>query len=160
METNKPKIIIVLDNIKYNNNVGPILRIADAINAYKLIICREGKLKYTNKQLLILKKISRGAIDYVNWELCQDSFSVVKELKENNTKIVSIDIRSDKYIYPINIEQNESIAIVFGSESQGINPGIIKLSDEVLKIPMMGKANSLNVATAVAIATYSLLNIQ
>lgn len=154
------KLYFILDNVKYNNNLGPIFRIADAVNVEKIFFCSENKTALSNHRLAIIKKSSRGSSEYVNWEVCPDTLSVVKSLKEQGTCIISIDIKGNKLITDSNINIKYPLAIVFGAEATGIDEKILDISDETLKIPMYGRVNSLNVASAVAIAAYKIMELR
>lgn len=149
-------IYLVLDNVRYKNNVGAIFRIADAYRVKKILLCRKNKEWMNDNQVNILKKISRGAIDYTDWELRQDAFEVVQQLKINGVQIVSLDINADTLINEADPGITFPVALVFGSEGPGVNPEIVNVSDKLLKIPMEGTGPSLNVASSVAIVTYKI----
>lgn len=150
------KLYLVFDNVKYNNNIGPIFRLADAFKVKKVFLCRDNKLKFKPNQLEIIKKSSRGASILVDWELRQDTLELVRELKANNVHILSVDLKSKKFIDDPSVDIRYPLALVFGSESNGISRNIIDLSDEAIKLPMYGKSPSLNVASCVAIVTYKI----
>jgi tRNA G18 (ribose-2'-O)-methylase SpoU len=149
-------LYIILDNVKYNNNIGPIFRVADSFNVKKLYLCREGREKFKQKKLEILKKSSRGAINFVDWELHPDAVKLVQDLKAEGVHIISVDIRAKKYINAPTLKIKYPAALVFGTEAIGLNPEIVDISDEIVKIQMNGKIPSLNVCSAVAIATYQI----
>lgn len=153
----KDKILhIVLDNVKYNNNIGPIFRVADALQVEKIWICRENPEKITSYKREVMLKSSRGALNYINWDIHLESYKVVKELKEKGFQIISVDINGQKYADSKDLIIKHPVALVFGSEKDGINKDILEISDEILKIPMYGKVPSLNVASSVAILTYKI----
>ncbi|MEW5821063.1 MAG: TrmH family RNA methyltransferase [Cyanobacteriota bacterium] len=153
-------VCIVLDNIRYKNNIGPILRVAYAFEIKKVFICRRNKEELKPDQLLILRKISRGASDFVNWELKQDSIELVKSLKEKGLYIVSVDIRSSLLLSQSEVRFQYPLALVFGHEGHGVDPEIIKLSDMIIKIPMIGEGNSINVGSSVAIVAYKIRELE
>ena len=146
-------IYIVLDNIKYAQNIGLIFRLADAFAIKKIFLCRNNKQKLNPNQERILFKASRGAIDWVNWEFKNSCVDLIKELKSNNINIIGVEtglnselINKTKLTYPL--------AFVFGSEDDGISSEVLELTDNLIKIPMQGKGKSLNVSTSVSIAIY------
>lgn len=149
-----PELYIVLDDVKYFNNVGPVFRIADAIQAKKVYFCRHNAKPLNQGKKDILKKTSRGTFDYVPWEMHSNTVEVVKSLKEKGIHIVSVDLQATKDIFSKEIEIKFPVALVFGSESVGVNPEIVSLSDEIVKIPMYGQCESLNIASSVAILAY------
>ena len=153
---NNNELHIVLDNVRYNNNVGPIFRVAEAYNVSKIHICRGNRDQFSDQQMRILRKNSRGAIDYVDWELTNNSYETVKNLKDRGINIISIDIRAKQNIASLNFKLAYPIALVFGHEGHGVDPEIIQISDELIKIPMFGQGTSLNVASSVAIIVYKI----
>ena len=66
--------------------------------------------------------------------------------------IVSASEKSDKNLYEIDLKK--PVAIVMGSENKGINKSVLKISDEIIKLPMYGKIESLNVSVACGIFLY------
>lgn len=153
------EIYIVLDNVRYKNNVGAIFRVADAYRIKKIFLCRKNKEWMNENQVSILKKISRGAIDFVDWQLYQDSVEAVSHLKNSGVQIVSLAVEAKTEISEPELALQFPLAIVFGSEGPGVNQQIIKQSDKLLKIPMAGKGQSLNVASSVAIVAYKIREI-
>lgn len=153
------KLYIVLDNVRYYKNLGPIFRLADAYNVTKIFICRGNREEFNQGQIDILKKISRGASEYVQWELVKDTVELVKSLKKEGITIASVDIRANKSISDNNLSFTTPLALVFGHEGHGIDSQIIEMSDLLLKIPMYGKGSSLNIASSVAIVLYKIIEL-
>lgn len=150
------KLYIVLDNVRYYKNLGPIFRLADAFNVTKIFICRANREEFNQGQIDIIKKISRGASEYVHWELVQDTLHLIETLQADGVSIVSLDIRTDKLLSDNNLSLKYPMALVFGHEGHGVDPKIIETSDMLLKIPMFGKGTSLNIASSVAIVLYKI----
>lgn len=150
------QIYLVLDNVRYKNNLGPIMRIVDAFDIRKLFVCIKTRDAFNPDQLLIIKKVSRGVSEYIDWQLVHDSLKIVQELKANGVKIVSIDLSGLRNISDAGLTFEFPIALVFGHEGHGIDPEILNISDEIFKIPMFGRGNSLNVASSVAIVAYKI----
>lgn len=153
------KLYIILDNVRYYKNLGPIFRLADAYNVEKIFICRGNREEFNQGQIDILKKISRGASEYVQWELVVDTVKLVKTLKEQGITVASVDIRANKLISDADLSFSFPLALVFGHEGHGIDPQITAMSDLLLKIPMYGKGNSLNIASSVAIVLYKIIEL-
>ena len=134
-------MIFLLDNIRSKFNVGSIFRTADAFNLEKLILC--GFTPYPPD-----KEISKTAIwaeEVVNWQFYQDSFEVVKILKEQWRKIISVELaKNSKKIWEIKFNWDE--VFVFWNEIDWVNKKILEISDEILEIPMKWKVKeSMNV---------------
>jgi len=78
--------------------------------------------------------------------------SVIKEYKKQGYKIVATSLDTNKYIYDINFSEKQ--IIVIGNESNGVSKEIQESADMKVKIPMKGKAESLNAAVATSIIAY------
>ncbi|MEI7474403.1 MAG: TrmH family RNA methyltransferase [bacterium] len=153
-QQNKDKsIYIVLDNVKYSNNLGPIFRLIDGLGIKKLYICKEKTTSFNNSQINILNKTSRGTFNHVDWELSPSTYETVKKLKENGVYIIGIET-GDKSLEITKTQFQYPLALILGKEDDGIADNIIKMCDKLVKIPMKGVGKSLNVSTAAAIAVY------
>ncbi|MFH1855356.1 MAG: RNA methyltransferase [bacterium] len=144
------EIYIVLDNIKSMENVGAIFRTADAIKAKKIFLCGITATPPRRK----IFKVSIGAVEWVDWEYVSKANVKVKMLKEQGVQIIaleqtdkSVDFRKTKYKRPI--------AIVLGHEKNGVSKEVLELCDQTVEIPMLGRSNSLNVATSAGIILYA-----
>lgn len=150
--TNKD-IYIILDNVKYFKNLGPIFRIAEGFGIKKIFLCKENQEGLNHHQIQILKKSSRGTANRIEWDFANNSKEIIKKLKENGVFIAAIET-DEKAELLQNSEFKLPVALVFGSENNGISIDTLKLCDTILKIKMTGTAKSINVASAVAIAAY------
>ncbi len=151
------KLYIVLDNTKYAKNIGAIIRIADAFCVEKVFICKSNTQKLNNCQKQILHKTSRGVSKFVNWEFRNSCIEIVKDLKSENTSIASVEI-DKKSILLSDFKPVFPLALVFGSEKEGISSEVMNISDYILSIPMNGIGKSLNVSTTASIVVYDVLN--
>ena len=80
---------------------------------------------------------------------------VTQDLKDSGLKIIACTEKSEVDIYSINYKG--PICIILGSEKDGISQNLFELSDEKVKIPMLGKIESLNVSSSSAIILYELI---
>ena len=120
--------IVVLDNIISALNVGSIFRTSSGIGIDKIYICGitptpfENGKKFIgqNKKRKDFIKTSLGSEDEIKWEYRENIFEIIKELKDNNFEIISLeqDEKSADYKY-VKIEK-ENVAIIIGSERNGI----------------------------------------
>jgi len=143
----------VLDDIRSVYNIGAIFRTSDAIRAEKLFLC--GITAHPPRK--DLEKTALGATEVVPWEYRPSTRAMILKLKENRVKICaleltrrSVDFKEAKYEFPM--------ALVLGNEVDGVGPEILDLADMVVQIPMLGRAKSLNVATAYGIVGYEILH--
>ena len=76
-------------------------------------------------------------------------------MQENNYKIIATVLKTDEEIY--NFEFPDKCALVFGSEGEGLRKNIINLCDSLVRIPMVGKIDSLNVSVSAGVFLYEIL---
>ncbi len=153
------EIRIILDNIRSVHNVGSIFRTAETLGISK-IYCLETTPtpldRFKNKRK-DFAKVSLGAEEIVAWEHIDDIKGLVKELKKDGFKIVSLEQDEKSVDYKkINISGNT--VIVLGNEVDGVSKYLLQESDEIAEIPMMGKKESLNVSVAGAVFLYRILD--
>ena len=148
-------LFFVLDNVYDTYNIGAFFRLADAVGVKELILCGISETPPNTK----ISRSSRGMDKYVKWRYFEETIEAVKYLKENhNALIYSVEITQDAKIYTQIDYPYQNIALVFGSETYGIKPEVIKSSDAVIKIPMFGRNCSLNVVVSAGIISYHILN--
>lgn len=144
------KKYILLDNIRSCLNVGAIMRTCDW--AWFDWIFLTGFTPTPPR-----KEITKTAIwaqDYVFWEYYSDPIEIICKLKSEWVKIITLE-QNEKSINFDKLKKDEnSICIVVWNEIWGVNKNIIDLSDIVVEIPMLGKKQSLNVATSAGIIMY------
>ena len=149
---NRNPVFVILDNVRSALNVGAIFRSCDATLVGKLYLCGITAYPPHNK----IPKTAIGATEVVPWEYVKDTVEVVKKLKEQDTTIASVEI-TKKSINYTDFEFPKPIAIVLGHEIHGVSDEVLKLSEVTLGIPMLGRANSLNVATTTGIVLYEII---
>ena len=138
-------LILILDEIADPHNLGAILRSADAFNV-------DGIIMKNRNQVLVnatVFKVSTGAANYVKVAVVSNLTNAIKRLKDEGYWIYAAD-GSAKEDYS---KQNYSgpTALVVGSEGFGISRLVLENSDIIIKIPMYGHVNSLNVSVATGI---------
>lgn len=145
-------IFLVLDNIRSMYNVGAIFRSAEGARVKKIYLCGMTATPPREK----IYKTSLGAVNFVPWEYCDDAKSVVKELKADGVQIIALE-QTDKSINYKKAKYKQPLAIVVGHELKGVSEDTLKEAQLHVEIPMYGRANSLNVATATGIILYEAL---
>ena len=140
-------IIVALDDIQDPGNLGTILRTIDSIGLSQVLISKGTADPYNPKVV----RSTMGAIYRVKVIECDDLKETLKEIKKNKFKILVTSLDDSKSIY--DIKYNKKV-IVIGNEANGVEEEIVKLSDEKIKIPMLGKTESLNASVATGIVLY------
>jgi 23S rRNA (guanosine2251-2'-O)-methyltransferase len=143
---------VVVDNIRSAFNVGSIFRTCDAGAVAHIHLCGMAAHPPHKK----LEKTALGAFEYVPWtyhERTKDCFAL---LRSQGIPIAGIEVAEGAEEMH-NFTWPRPVAIVFGNEVNGIHERNLKRCDHVVKIPMHGYKNSINVANAFGIVLYDIL---
>ena len=140
-------IIVALDDIQDPGNLGTILRTVDSVGLTQIIVSKGTADPYNPKVV----RSSMGAIYRVKVIECEDLLETLKEVKRNKFKILVSSLKESNSIY--NVKYNKKV-LVIGNEANGVEEKIMNIADEKIKIPMLGKTESLNAAVATGIILY------
>lgn len=142
----------LLDNIRSAFNVGSIFRTSDAALVERLYLC--GITAYPPNQKL--DKTALGSIPYVPWEHYENAIDAVRAARADGYTIVSLEPSPASVDY-FRFRFPERSCIVVGHEIAGVSKEVISASDAVVRIPMSGYKNTINVATAFGIVLFEVL---
>lgn len=140
-------LIVVLDNIQDPGNLGTILRTVDSIGLKQIIISQGTTDPYAQKVV----RSTMGAIFRINIIQVQDLQKTLLQIQKKKYKIAVTSLQTQNSIYDIEFNK---MAIVIGNEANGVSPQITKMADVKMKIPMLGKTESLNASVATGIVLY------
>jgi 23S rRNA (guanosine2251-2'-O)-methyltransferase len=143
--------IVILDEITDAYNLGSILRTADAAGVHGIIIPKRRAIGLTAS----VSKASAGAIEYVPVARVTNIAQTIEYLKKKNIWVVGTDSTGEKPFYMNDL--TGPIALVVGSEGEGMGKLIRESCDFTVNIPMKGRISSLNAAVAGAIVIYEIL---
>ena len=158
------QLIIILHNIRSLYNVGSIFRTADAVGAEKIYLTgiTPEPIDVLGRWRQRLTKVSLGAEKSLAWEKQTSLTRVIKRLGTEGFNVIALEqsprSKSPKTIIK-SLKKSSKIALIAGSETKGLAPGILKVVDYILELPMAGQKESLNVAVALGVAAY-LLNLE
>ena len=144
-KSKKHPLILILDEINDPHNFGAIIRSCDAFSVDGIIIKNRGQVAVN----MTVAKVSTGAINYVRIAQVNNLVNAIKELKDNGYWVYSADGSGKDEYHKVNYDG--PVALVMGSEGFGISRLVLENSDFVIKIPMTGHVNSLNVSVATGI---------
>ncbi|MCK3682936.1 23S rRNA (guanosine(2251)-2'-O)-methyltransferase RlmB [Maribellus sp. YY47] len=147
-DTGETPLILVLDQITDVRNFGAIARSAECAGVHTIIIPEKGMARIGADAV----KTSAGAIHHLPICKVPHLEKAVRFLKDSGIRIVAATEKGDKNY--TSGDFTGPLAIVMGSEDTGISPNILKLTDEQLKIPILGKIESLNVSVSAALMIY------
>jgi TrmH family RNA methyltransferase len=142
-----PPLVIIAESVEKPGNLGAILRTADAAKVTALLVC-DPRVDLWNPNVV---RASRGAIFTVP-TVEVDSATALGWIRSHKMRILAAT-PSAEIVYS-DIDLKEPIAIAVGTEDQGLTDFWMQNADIRVKIPMMGKINSLNVSIAAALITF------
>ena len=152
-EAEKTPIIVILDDIRSLHNIGSVFRTADAFLIEKIYLCGITAVP-PNKEI---HKTALGATETVTWEYAKDVLEVIATLKEDKTKIFSIEQTENAIMLNnFGVQPNEKYALIFGNEVKGVSQEAINQSDGVIEIPQLGSKHSLNISVSAGIVIWDL----
>lgn len=143
------KKIIILDDIQDPGNAGTIIRNAVAFGIDTVVFSKSSVSAYNEKTL----RSTGGMIFNINI-IIDDLEHVISQIKDNNIKVIGTSLNASKSLETL--EKMDNFAIIFGNEGNGVSEDILSLCDEVIKINMNSKCESLNVAVSSGIVLYNL----
>ena len=140
-------IIIALDGVQDPGNLGTILRTVDSIGLKQILVSKESADAFNSKVV----RSTMGAIFRVKIIECEDLKKTLKEIKKHKFDVIVTSLDTERSIY--DIKYNKKV-IVIGNEANGVSKEIQEMADTKVKIPMLGKTESLNASVATAIIVY------
>lgn len=150
-EDGKEPLILVLDRVSDVGNFGAICRSAECAGVDAILIPTKGSAQINSFAV----KSSAGAI--FNIPICRTGhiLSEVRQLQESGLRIVAVSEKADQTIHEANL--SGPLALIMGSEEDGIGDGLMELVNDHVKIPMVGNTGSLNVSVATGIILFERL---
>lgn len=141
-------LIVVLESVEKPGNLGAVLRTSDGAGVDLVVVC-DPLVDFFNPNVI---RSSVGTV-FTNQLVSTTKEELVAWLKKENIRIFSTFLKPNtKSLYDMDF--SKSSALVFGTEAFGLSEFWVKNSDELIKIPMNGKVDSLNVSNAAAICIY------
>lgn len=141
-------LFLILDRLTDVRNFGAIARTAECVGVHAIIIPNKDSVSVTGDAV----KTSAGALNKIPVCKVQDLNSVIHYLKESGVQIAASTEKTDKPLYEADF--TVPLAIVMGSEEDGVSMKILAEADIKAKIPMTGTIDSLNVAVSAGIMMY------
>jgi 23S rRNA (guanosine2251-2'-O)-methyltransferase len=144
----KDPFLLILDRITDVRNFGAIARTAECAGIDAIIIPDKGNAPITADAI----KTSSGALNHLPVCRADDLKKLILQLKENGIRVIACTEKTKEDIYKADFKS--PVAIIMGSEEDGISPELLRSADQLVKIPLKGMVGSLNVSVAAGIAIY------
>lgn len=149
--TKKTPIVLVLDNVRSQHNIGAAFRTADAFSLEKIVLCGICATPPSPE----IHKSALGAEESVDWIYNEDCLNAVFQLKEQGYTIVSVEqTENSTMLNSVKTEESGKYALVFGNEVNGVRQEVVDISDSVVEIPQFGTKHSLNVSVSIGIVIW------
>lgn len=138
--------LIILDNIQDPGNLGTIIRTADSCDLGQVIVSTDTVDCYSPKVI----RSTMGSSFRIN-VIERNLVETIKEIKAHGFEIIVTSLQTDKSIYDVDYSKK---AIIIGNEANGVRDEIMNEADLKVKIPMLGKTESLNASIAAGVMMY------
>ena len=147
-EKGEPPFIVILDRISDPRNLGSIIRTANCAGVHGEIISKHDSVGLT----AVCAKAAAGAAEHVPVARVNNLAKTIDDLKKKNIWITGADASGETELF--NSDLKGAVAIVIGSEGEGISRLVLEKCDFKVKIPMKGNVNSLNASVAASLFMY------
>jgi len=141
-------IAVILENIKDPGNMGTIIRTADAAGC-ECVIVPDGCVDVYNPKVL---RSTMGSVFHIPVCHCESVEEAIEFVSSKGYKLFASHLEGSISIYDADF--NGSIALIIGSEAEGISSGTVEKSDQLIRIPMAGSAESLNASVAAGVMMF------
>ncbi len=143
-----PPLVLVLDGITDPHNLGACLRVADGAGAHAVIAPKDHAVGVN----ATVAKVASGAADTVPYFMVTNLARTLNELKERDIRIVGTSDEAEPSLYDLDL--SGPVAIVLGAEGSGMRQLTAKTCDVLVRLPMAGAVESLNVSVASGVCLY------
>jgi len=149
-ERNEPPLILILDILQNPQNLGTLLRTAEAMGVHGAILPQRRGVEVT----LAVVNASSGASEHLYIARVVNIVRTLEELKEREVWIAGLEYKDEKSIDFWSADLRGALALVVGNESEGMRRLVRQTCDYLLRIPMRGHIESLNASIAGSIVLY------
>ncbi|MES2099307.1 MAG: 23S rRNA (guanosine(2251)-2'-O)-methyltransferase RlmB [Pseudomonadota bacterium] len=143
-----PPLILVLDGITDPHNLGACLRVADGAGAHAVIAPKDHAVGIN----ATVAKVASGAADTVPYFMVTNLARTLNELKERDIRVIGTSDDAQQSLYDLDL--TGPVALVLGAEGSGMRQLTSKTCDELVRLPMAGAVESLNVSVASGVCLY------
>ena len=147
----KLPLMVLLDNVRSLNNVGAILRTADAFSVQQVVMCGITGTPPSAE----IHKTALGAEDSVVWRHAPYTIDEVRRLQKEGWHVCALEQTHNSIpLQNFRVEPGKKYAIIPGNEVQGVEQEVVYAADSVIEIPQEGAKHSLNVSVSTGIALW------
>jgi len=148
----KVSVVVVLDNVRSEHNVGSVLRTADAFRIEKVMLCGITGAPPSAE----IHKTALGAEDSVAWEHLDTTMQAVTRLREEGYTLLAVEqVEGSHKLGEYVFSPTGKYALVLGNEVKGVAQEVVDFCGEALEIPQYGTKHSLNVSVTAGIVMWA-----
>jgi 23S rRNA (guanosine2251-2'-O)-methyltransferase len=144
----RPPLLLVLDGVTDPHNLGACLRTADAVGVHALVIPKDRSATVDGT----VRKVAAGAAEFVPVAVVTNLVRTLKRLKESGIWVVGTDGEASQTLFGADLKR--PLALVLGAEGTGLRRLTRESCDFMVRIPMLGQVESLNVSVAAGVALF------
>jgi 23S rRNA (guanosine2251-2'-O)-methyltransferase len=150
-EAEAPALVLVLDGVTDPHNLGACLRVADGAGAHAVVAPKDHAVGIN----ATVAKVASGAAETVPYLMVTNLARTLNELKERDVRVVGTADDAERTLYDADL--SGPVALVLGAEGPGMRQLTRKTCHELVRIPMAGAVESLNVSVAAGVCLYEAL---
>lgn len=150
----RPRIRIVLDDVRSRHNVGSIFRTADALGAEGIVLCGFTPVPPHRE----IEKTALGATATVPWEHAKNALAAIQHLRAEGYHVLVVEQTLQAVaLADLGRSLEGPVAVVFGNELQGVSDPVVQACDACVRVPQYGSKHSLNIAVCVGVVLWALV---
>lgn len=151
----QPDLTVILENVHDPHNISAVLRSCESVGIKEIFVLYT-EMQLTEENIKMGKKTSAGSRKWVDVHLFRDPKKCFTEVKKKYKTILSTHLSEDAVgLYELDLTQ--SVALMFGNESEGLSQEALSYSDGNFLIPQVGMVQSLNISVACAVTLFEAL---
>lgn len=150
-EVEGPPLVLVLDGVTDPHNLGACLRVADGAGAHAVVAPKDHAVGLN----ATVAKVASGAAETMPYLMVTNLARTLNEMKERDIRIIGTSEDAERTIYDVDL--SGPVALVLGAEGEGMRQLTRKTCDELVRIPMAGAVESLNVSVAAGVCLFEAL---
>ena len=143
-----PPLVLVLDGVTDPHNLGACLRVADGAGAHAVVAPKDHAVGLN----ATVAKVASGAAETVPYLMVTNLARTLAELKDRDIRVIGTSEDAERTLYDVDLRG--PVALVLGAEGAGMRQLTKKTCDELVRIPMQGAVESLNVSVAAGVCLY------
>lgn len=144
-------LLVILDRVTDVRNIGAIARTAECVGAHAIVVPSRGTAQLGADAM----KTSAGALNHIPVCRVENLKTTIKEIQSNGIQVLACSEKANDMVYKADL--TGPLAIMMGSEEDGISPEYLKLANDHVKLPINGQIESLNVSVATGVILYEVV---